>query len=869
MSKSANVTAITILVSVLSLTPGWNALAADCWFTNGVGSQSYNVAANWNPSGVPGAVDNVWFTNNANYIVSWSASVTASNAVFGAAGGVTNTLQAGSKVWTLADTLTVGKDAWSAQVLKVDGGSYAFRSIMLTNTDATYVGSTFLQFKNGTLTTTGDTEIRVATNGFGGAGAAPFIVGMSTVNGDAFTWNIQGGTTKILTAGALAENGNALFISGGPGGFGGDWRNGRGIVNVSGPNTVLTNNNWLQIGRGSYRLPAQLTISNGARMYTAGTAYIGWTSPNNTVVVNGANSLWNLGGAVVIGKNSTGGNMLVVTNGGRVAAAGFGIEEGGPYCKLIVTGTNSSFYSGGANAGFGTGGRTNLLLITDGGRFLNAGNFQFGKNINYYSPGNEIRVTGAGSTFTNTGTISMEGSNGVFSVTDGGRAYWGANGMAGNVNARIEVTGTDSFLSFAGCAVSKSCSVAVSNGAVMEVRSGQVWLGTTGTADADKLASLIVTGPGSRFAATNSFQFYVGLLGNAQILVNNGGQVSLADPSSGTSWGFTIGYGVGKTGTVEVAGAGSEVSFSATGTSSGQYGSVRVGESGVGRLIVTNRATFGFYSRNGMTVGTTSGAAGSTVLVADGGLLDFRRQPDATDGIIVSNFVGNSVSNIGGIFQFAFPAPNVIPGAFGNVVINGGTLSFAGINTADVKGNWTGALTNILFLGENTFRLNGATNINNANQTFTFATGLGATNYTTLALINGAQWRGGTATIGNGGRLLVGTGTNTVAAGVTFTSGGKLAFTLNGPGQSSYLQASGATVNLDNATLEFTLGTVPQKDVPYSFLGATGGGSITGSLQSNAVTASCGGTNYLLNVRNSGGTLSIVWATTGTLIRVL
>ena len=848
--KTAWMRLLSGVLTALALTDS-EAWANEYTFTNSAGG-SFNAGGNWDQGTVPGAADNARFTNSASYTVTWSASVSNSSAFFNAPGNVTNTLQPGTKVWTLADTLNVGKDAAAATTLRLDGGTYAFKSIMLTNVDSAYTGASFLQFKNGTLTTTGDTEIRVATNGFGAVGAAPFIVGMSTVNPDTFTWNILGGTTKVLTAGALAETGNAFYISGGPGGFGGDWRNGRGIVSVSGPNTVLTNNNWVQIGRSSYRLPAQLTISTGAKMYTAGTAYIGWSSPNNTVLVDGTNSLWSVGGSVVVGKNSTGGNMLIVTNGGRVASAGIGIEEGGRLCKLIVTGTNSSFYSAGLNTGFGTQGLTNLLLIANGASFYNGGGFQFGKNITYFSPGNEIYVTGAGSTFTNTGSIAMEGSNGYFHVSAGGRAYWGANGMSANVNGRVEVTDQGSSLSWASCSVAKSSSVIVSNGGVVEVRSGVVQVGVGGTAGADQLASLVATGPGSRLTATNSSQFYFGMDGNARILASNGGQVSLADPSTGTSWGFTIGYGAGKTGTVEVAGAGSEFTFTASGTGPGEYGAVRVGDSGVGRLVVTNRSTFGFYSRSGMSVGSTSNSAGSSVWVADGGLLDFRRQPDNPDGITVGNYPGNSVSNSGGIFQFAFAAPNITPGAFGNVVVTNGTISFRNIANADVKGNWTGTLTNILFQGNNTFRLDAATNVNSSSQAYTFAAGLGATNYVNLELLNGSTYRGGNVTIGAGGSLAVRGGVATVSSNLTFQSGGTYRVTIRATNDVDRV-AVGGILTLGGATLDIQLMAPPQKDFPYLFIDNAGSAPVSGQFGSGYVTASYGGTNYAFTVRTNRG----------------
>jgi hypothetical protein len=81
-----------------------------------------------------------------------------------------------------------------------------------------------------------------------------------------------------------------------------------------------------------------------------------------------------------------------------------------------------------------------------------------------------------------------------------------------------------------------------------------------------------------------------------------------------------------------------------------------------------------------------------------------------------------------------------------------------------VKGNWSGSqLTNIAFQGANTFRLNAASNAVSG-QDYTFNTGLGATNYAGLEMINGATaWRGGNLTIGSGGTMLVSNTTANVA----------------------------------------------------------------------------------------------------------
>jgi hypothetical protein len=68
------------------------------------------------------------------------------------------------------------------------------------------------------------------------------------------------------------------------------------------------------------------------------------------------------------------------------------------------------------------------------------------------------------------------------------------------------------------------------------------------------------------------------------------------------------------------------------------------------------------------------------------------------------------------------------------------------------KATWSGA---------NTFRLKNASTRNDISQTYTFNTGLGATNFARLEMVNGTNaYRNGRVTIGSGGSLLV---SNTVA----------------------------------------------------------------------------------------------------------
>ncbi|NQU39391.1 MAG: hypothetical protein HQ523_05515 [Lentisphaerae bacterium] len=814
----------------------------------GSASGNYMTPASWQFGGVPGAGDTAWFTNNASYTVTVDDSATIANATFDAPGGGMVTLDAGVHTWNNTGSINIGPSATAATTVRLDGGNYLANSIQLTNvTLPDGVGTSFLELTDGTLTTTGDSEIRMALQG----SEARFEIGENGTSSTKFTWRITGGTTKLYTPGPSGENQSALYV----GRFN---QYGHGILEVTGSSTVLTNLTNVYVGDASWGNKAHsLSVSNGAKVYVGGQMWVGRSCFNNQVVVDGDGSLLQVASSLVLGKNGNGANWLTVTNGGSVECASFGIEEGGRLSQLLVTGTNSSFYSAGQGGVGGAGGATsNTLAIADGASFYNGGNMQFGKSATLFSPGNEILVTGTGSTFTNMGNISYDGSNQTFRVTDGGLAYFGGNFAPASTYGLVEISGSNSVLSGNSANLGGGMSLVVTNGGAFESRSGSVYVGSSAGAG----ASILVSGSGSTYTATGN-PSRIANVSDARITVENGGQFTLLDDSN---WGLVIGYAVGKTGTVVVAGANTVFDRTAA-----NYGAIKVGEAGVGHLVITNQSTFTYYSRSGVIVGDAAGAAGSTLLVADGAQLDWRRQPDASVSITVGDFAGNTVTNRGGIFQFAYPAPVVTPGAFGRVVIDGGTVSFKDIDNADIRCNQAGfgmaSTDKVQWLGANTFRLNAATNVANVNQAYTFAVTGDPANFATLSLINGAEWRGGTATIGSGGALAIDGGTNALSADLTFEAGSSMTVVGVGPNGGSHLVASGA-VTL-GGTLNVTLNGAPVKDVEYDVISTTGGGSISGSFANSVISVSYAGVDYDLNMRYGDG-VSVVWATVGTVITV-
>jgi T5SS/PEP-CTERM-associated repeat protein len=226
----------------------------------------------------------------------------------------------------------------------------------------------------------------------------------------------------------------------------------------------------------------------------------------------------------------------------------------------------------------------------------------------------------------------------------------------------------------------------------------------------------VVEGPGAVFHSTGDL--YVGYTNSAgsSLLVSNGAVVS-------SLTGIGVGMRAGNSGTILVTGPGSILrNLQMT------MGSISAGSNswslGSGSIVVTNGGTLeGNYLRSGY--------------LSSGG-----------------------ISNLGGIYQFFSNSPVIEANTAGTILLNGGAISFRDVANANVKGNWgvgaTGrGLTNLTFVGNNTFRLNNSSTTN-AGQEYVFDAGRGATNYVGLEMVNGnTAWRSAWLAIGPGGSLLV------------------------------------------------------------------------------------------------------------------
>jgi hypothetical protein len=293
-------------------------------------------------------------------------------------------------------------------------------------------------------------------------------------------------------------------------------------------------------------------------------------------------------------------------------------------------------------------------------------------------------------------------------------------------------------------------------------------------------------------------------------------------------------------------------------------------------------------------------AANNVVLVTDGGTLD----PSTPSGsfLDIGAPAGNVVSNLGGYLEFDRSNPTFTAPDATRIQIASGGVSFRDQLSADVfcsQGTYQLA-TKATWSGANTFRLKNASTRNDISQTYTFNTGLGATNFARLEMVNGTTaYRNGRVTIGSGGSLLVsntvatfdlavtnygaivmanstgtfttalvnyGTfeadgrlnGTATCKSGSTFAPGGT-----NGAGRLTV----GGTLTLESGTtVNCTLnGTTAGSQYDQLVVGAGGTINLGGTFTINLAMKPDLGTPFRI-VDNQGGTVNGTFANSGTTV---
>ena len=208
-----------------------------------------------------------------------------------------------------------------------------------------------------------------------------------------------------ITSGGIVQNLNGYL--------GADPSMGGNAVGVSGTG-IWSNDGDLYVGAsGSSN---SLLVSGGGSVASTGVAYLGWdaTANNSLVSISGGGSTWTNQGDFYMGSFSSN-NALIITNGGQA------VIEGSTYVAsqsssmgntITISGQGSALVNTG-DFYFGMAGGGGNLTISDGA-ILSAADSYLG--LDPSATGNSVLVTGAGSSWSNSGVLVV-GAQGGASVT--------------------------------------------------------------------------------------------------------------------------------------------------------------------------------------------------------------------------------------------------------------------------------------------------------------------------------------------------------------------------------------------------------------------------------------------------------------------
>ena len=609
-------------------------------------------------------------------------------------------------------------------------------------------------------------------------------------------------------------------------------------VTVTGANSLWNNSGTLYVGNGTNANNSQLTISNGGQVNNT-KGDIGYDGANNTVLVTGANSLWQNSDILVIGDH-TAGNALTIANGGVVSNLAGYVGYGGSASNNTVTVSGSgAVWNNNGVLTVGLSGSGNQLTISNSGRVVGNTDAYVGNNAG--ANNNTVLVTGSGSVWTNSGILYIgydaNSANNSLVISNGATASVGNYPRLGGNNNSLVVAGTGSVFTAGEILVTGN------NGYVTLTGGARIYSTETNSLLGDNLQgshnTILITGSGSVWSNSGRFSFGVSASYN-QLTISNGGAlydnyariarnsqgyntITVTDPGSlwNTTTGMELGYnGISDTLTISNAGA---VVVGGTATIGGGSGSGSKITVAGGSLAVTNAGATGTLdvlkgtlAINGGTVTVnaflaTNGA--NSVVQFNGGLLN-------TGGTTVSNgvvfTVGNGASaamlNLqGGTHSFAnglaISANAQLSGTgtiTGGTVQNAGTLSLAGGQTLVFSGvTFTNTATAVLLNNGGTLLFNAASFYNDSTNNVAWNFGTGST----VVFSNGVNWLSGASL--NSGAAYTSTNHNFFLPTLNLASGGQLNLVTNATGHvalyvGTLTLASGTTFNLSGVDVYYS-----------------------------------------------------------------
>ena len=771
------------------------------------------------------------------------------------------------------NTLTVdngGELRFPDLYMSGNGGNLVSNSLVVTNGGKVYAtttcnlnGITAGGSGNGLKVTGGGSQLFAPTLNVGsGASNCTFTLEQGGFVSNAAVSISQGATLPGNVA-RVTDTGSVWLVNGNMNVNGSnslvEIRDGGVLTNVA---TILMNNsynNFSVMGTGS--------------VWFTGNFYVGTTTAgqSNNLTVAGGGEVH--GNSLSFSGSASGGynNSLVISNGGKVFLTN--------NCTLgvIITGSGGAGHNAkvsGAGSRLevptlivGATGATNCSFTIEQGGFVSNGAVTVGNGSYPGVTGNVARVKDAGSRWVVDGSFAIKGSNALAEVLNGAKLTNSFHASAAGNILSIGNSGNRMVISDAGTVVdcgnlqigndsgSANSELLVTSNAVLTC------YGTNNNYGIAVGIGNLALGVGNRMTVSAGAQVTTkAVLGLGQF-VNNGGYFAsnslvVTDPGTFVRSDVALNIGTG----AATLGNRLVVSNGAT-LSCGGAATLAANGSGTGNVMVVTGPGSACEVSGSVRLGDDATDSSNRLEISNGARV---RMTSLSNGGQTSNLATNN----GGIYEFTGATP-AIPGP-NQVFLTDGTISFYGVTTVDVKGNWTGTLTNIAFAGNNAFRLNNATNAASG-QAYTFATG-SATNYCRLELLNGSLYQGGAVTIGNGGSLVVSNGTSTISSNLTFASGSTLTVCVgtNAAGAALGALNVGGTLTQSGATLNLVLGQVPAENQQYVIINVPGSSPMP-AFSSNVMNVDYGGKTYRMALRynaGDGNDVAVVYVRlTGTLLK--
>jgi autotransporter-associated beta strand protein/T5SS/PEP-CTERM-associated repeat protein len=489
-----------------------------------------------------------------------------------------------------------------------------------------------------------------------------------------------GGTT--VNGGTLSLNAGATLPDAGP-------------VTVTGAGSVLVQV-FNDFNVGASASGRQLVVSNGGTVGTLiGVIGRNSTASNNEATVTGSNSLWTNSTSIYVGYDGSG-NSLVISNGGT--AIGYTVFIGtfasSSNNSVLVTGANSRLNTS-STLYFGYGGSGgNSLVISNGGTVAASSS-----DIGVSSINNSALVTGAGSLWTNSGTLRLgpNNTNNALTVSDGGTlaasaisiaanaigssgtlniGRFGTNDTAGTITAPTIAFGAGTGVINLNQSDATTITAAISgNGAVKQLGTGTTTLSASNTYTGDTTISAGTL----RFSTENSAGRSRIIQTTLNSLVEFLGSGRMTNQMTAFQYGFAESFEAA--GQVTLADTASSISVASgkTVTGSGQFtGTGGLTKNGLGTLSLTAANNFSgpVAVQSGLlNLNASSGAAAasiSSVSVASGATLLLSRSDQVNNGATVS-LSGGTIRRGGNVGE-----------VFGNLTIS--TASFLDYGAANDAG---------------------------------------------------------------------------------------------------------------------------------------------------------------------------------------